>query len=70
MYMHNQDQKLVIEVDPKSKRPLWTKQDVADKYQVGYRTVDWWMATGKIPYAKIGRLVRFFPDDVEKALIK
>jgi excisionase family DNA binding protein len=45
-----------------------TKEELARHMRVGLRTVDNWIASRKIPYIKLGRLVRFRLDDVERAL--
>lgn len=48
-------------------RPI-TKPELAKYMRVGERTIDYWIAARKIPYFKIGRLVRFSLPAVEKAL--
>jgi excisionase family DNA binding protein len=54
---------------PKSDQdPLWTKGQLAEYFQVTSRTIDGWMRTGKIPYFKISRTVRFRLADVLRQL--
>jgi excisionase family DNA binding protein len=48
-------------------RPI-TKDELGEFLKVSARTVDTYIATRRIPYIKIGRLVRFKLADVEKAL--
>jgi excisionase family DNA binding protein len=50
------------------KRTWVTKRDVVREYGVSMRTVDKWIAERKIPYYKVGKLVRFDLDKVAKAL--
>ena len=45
---------------------LLTKRDVMRRASASLRTVDYWLQRGVIPYVKLGKLVRFVPDDVEK----
>jgi excisionase family DNA binding protein len=46
---------------------LDTKQDVARRLKCSTRTVDAYMAAGRIPFIKIGRTVRFrWSDVIEK----
>lgn len=45
---------------------LFTKRQIADYNAVTTRTVDEWMRTGKIPFRKIGRTVRFNLAEVEE----
>ena len=49
---------------------MFNKKDVAEKYKVSGRTVNYWMQTKMIPYLKIGGSVRFDPDDVDTAIRK
>ena len=44
------------------------KSEIATSYSVTPRTVDNWMKAGKIPYFKIGKVVRFDPAKVAAAL--
>ena len=46
------------------------KTEIALTYSVTTRTVDNWMKTGKIPYFKIGKIVRFDPTKVAEALAR
>jgi excisionase family DNA binding protein len=45
-----------------------TKRDIAAAHKVSLRTVDIWVHDKVIPYMKLGRLVRFDPEAVAKAL--
>ncbi len=42
-----------------------TKQQVAEQFGVSVRTVEEWMASGRIAYLKMGRLVKFTRAHVE-----
>lgn len=53
-----------------SSAPIWTRQNVAEAYQVSPRTVGKWIAERRIPVLKLGRACRFRPDAVAKALEK
>ncbi len=44
---------------------LLTKLDVARLAQYSLRSVNYWIATGALPYVKFGRGVRFLAADVE-----
>ena len=46
--------------------PYLTKKTLALKWQVTRRSINRWMAEGKLPYIKIGGLVRFRGSDVEE----
>jgi excisionase family DNA binding protein len=45
-----------------------TKRQLAAELDVSIRTVDTWMQLRKIPYRKVGRMVRFDLDRVMAAL--
>ena len=45
-----------------------TKAELAEFLDVSLRTVDSYISSRRIPYIKIGRLVRFRLPDVERAL--
>lgn len=47
-----------------------TKPELAESLKVGERTLDRYVAQRKIPYIKLGRLIRFRLADVQKALNK
>jgi len=49
-------------------RGFWTAQDVAREAQVCERTVANWRTSRRIPFVKIGRSVRFVPENVCRAL--
>ena len=48
-------------------RPM-TKSELAKFLKVSPRTVDNYVSSRRIPYIKLGRLIRFRPADVERAL--
>jgi hypothetical protein len=49
--------------------PLPDKRAVARRYGICIRTVDRWMAEGKIPYLKLApRVIRFRWEAVERAI--
>ena len=46
---------------------LLRKRELAEKLAISKRTLDVWMAKGRIPFLKLGRSVRFrLPDVLEK----
>jgi excisionase family DNA binding protein len=46
---------------------LLRKRELAEKLAISKRTLDVWMAKGRIPFLKVGRSVRFrLPDVIEK----
>ena len=46
---------------------LLRKRELAEKLAISKRTLDVWMAKGRIPFLKVGRSVRFrWPDVLEK----
>ena len=55
-------------VSPNPDEPLLSKKHLAQRLGVSARTVDTWMATGRVPYLKIGRSVRFSLGDVARHL--
>jgi len=48
-------------------RPM-TRQELAAFLGVSQRTIDSYIANRRIPYVKLGRLIRFRVTDVERAL--
>jgi excisionase family DNA binding protein len=44
------------------------KKEVAARYQVCVRTVDYWIAAKRIPVIRVGGLVRFHMQRVDEAL--
>jgi excisionase family DNA binding protein len=65
-YQGSDSDKLVIPYP----EPLVTKADVGHYFAVSPRTISGWVAARRIPFLKLGRLVRFRLRDVEKALAK
>jgi len=57
----------IPEADNFYPRPM-TKAELANFLNVSARTVDNYISSRRIPYIKIGRLVRFRLADVERAL--
>ena len=47
---------------------LLTKIDLAERLRVKPRTVDNWMAAGRLPFLKVGKTVRFSWPAVKKSL--
>jgi Helix-turn-helix domain len=47
---------------------LLTAKDIAEKWRVCHRTVICWKERGWLPYIKLGKAVRFLPEDVERLL--
>ena len=45
-----------------------TKIELAKEYRVSVRTVSYWMKRKTIPFVRIGNVVRFDLEKVEKAL--
>jgi excisionase family DNA binding protein len=54
-------------IDSACLRPI-TKDELAEFLKVSPRTVDGYVSGRRIPYIKLGRLVRFRLSDVERAL--
>ena len=48
--------------------PLVDKRDLAQHLKVSTRQIDRFMASGRVPYLKLGNLVRFRLSAVEKSL--
>ena len=51
-------------------RELFCKEQLAQRYGIGTRTVDNWMKNKIIPYFKIQHVVRFDPDACDAAIEK
>ena len=49
---------------------LLTKIDLAERLRVKPRTVDNWMAAGRLPFLKVGKTVRFSWPAVKKSLLR
>ncbi len=47
---------------------MLTKLEIAQKYKVTPRLINVWMANKTIPFVKVGGIVRFREEDVDKAL--
>jgi excisionase family DNA binding protein len=48
----------------------WSKNDVAQVFNVSRKTVFNWMQRRLIPYVRIGRTIRFDPAEVKAAILK
>ncbi len=61
-----------IEPDPRpALPPTWlTAQELADLYRVNHMTIRKLAWAGRIPYARIGKVLRFRADAVEQALTR
>jgi predicted site-specific integrase-resolvase len=46
--------------------PLWDQEETAAHLSINARTLEGWRYTGRVelPYVKIGRAVRYRPEDV------
>lgn len=44
---------------------MLTKKELSDWLKISIPTIDRWMAKG-LPYTKVGKIVRFEKEDVEK----
>jgi hypothetical protein len=47
---------------------LIDRQQVSEILKIGILSVDRLRKSGKLPYKKLGRLIRFAPEDVEQCL--
>jgi excisionase family DNA binding protein len=47
---------------------LVKKRKIAHRYDVSERTIQEWMDKGKLPFRKIGYMVRFDPEECDRAL--
>ncbi len=45
-----------------------TKIEVAQLFQLSTRTIDSWIAQGRLPYYRIGRTIRFRRSDIREYL--
>lgn len=53
--------------ETKARQRRWRREDVAERYQLPLRTVDYLVATGQIPYIRLGkRIVRFDPQELQR----
>jgi len=51
-----------------NKEPLLTKENLADYLQLSTRTIDTWVCRNKVPYIKVGRVVRFDKKVIDRWL--
>ena len=58
----------MTELTDESKGGYRTKSEIAEQFQVTVRTIDQWMKSGRLPYFKIARTVRFRVRDIEASL--
>jgi excisionase family DNA binding protein len=68
MFARNDMNSDTLTAKPDAKDRALTKADVAEFFQVKQRTIDAWMAAKRIPYWKIGKLVRFDLEQVKNRL--
>ena len=54
----------------RDEQKLVNKQKIAYRYDVSPRTIQEWMGEGKLPFRKIGYMVRFDPDECDQALAR
>jgi excisionase family DNA binding protein len=45
---------------------LWTIEDVANFCQLRVGIVKYWVRNSEIPFMKLGRQIRFNPDDIRE----
>jgi excisionase family DNA binding protein len=45
-----------------------TREQIARRYQVSIRSVDYWIEDRRLPHYRLGRLVRFDPAECDVAL--
>lgn len=57
---------VAVGVEKQAKCDFMTRVEVAQKLGVTLRTIDELKTKRLIPYTKIGRCVKFYPEDVEK----
>jgi excisionase family DNA binding protein len=63
------DIRCVLRTISRMEKQLRNKNQMAKRYQVSPRTIDNWMADGRLPYLKLGRkLIRFDADQCDEAL--
>jgi excisionase family DNA binding protein len=55
-------------VNDRASDGLLRKRELAEKLAISKRTLDVWMAKGRIPFLKVGRSVRFRLADVLEKL--
>jgi len=53
-----------------NRKHLLNKRQVADYLGLKVYTIDAWVSQHRIPYIKLGRLVRFDPDEINKWIEK
>jgi excisionase family DNA binding protein len=45
---------------------LWTSDQACEYFGIGRRTLDRWRAHRGLPYMRVGRVVRFMPDELRE----
>lgn len=45
---------------------LWTPRDLADYLSVKESVVRYWVRNREIPFVRIGRQIRFVPEDIQE----
>lgn len=56
------------EETPQLFEKLWTVTDLAEHLQASKKTIYEWVHLKKIPFLKVGSLLRFRPSEIEKWL--
>ena len=65
--MNSVDEAAASTANDRASVGLLRKRELAEKLAISKRTLDVWMAKGRIPFLKVGRSVRFrLPDVLEK----
>ena len=62
--------KLIFDIRDKFAEPLLTKKDVSILFNISLKMVDRLVSTRKIPYIKLGRLVRFERQAITRWLLE
>jgi len=71
-FISDAKEKIMAETDlqspVKDEQKLVNKQKIAHRYDVSQRTIQDWMETKDFPFHKIGYMVRFNPEECDRAL--
>ena len=58
-----------VKTKPESEdQVLKTRQQMAERLQLSVRTIDYWTDDGTLPVYRKGRVVRYHPDECDRAL--
>lgn len=48
---------------------LWTEQEVSEKFRIDINTLRYWRKQRAVlPFRKLGRMVRYVPEEVQAAI--